>query len=69
MVWIIDNLVTAVDLFGTVARTDPLSAILLALGALLVAFSSAVFGYLALGGILDPLVPEHLNHPSRRKQT
>lgn len=69
MVWIIDNIVTAGDLFGTVVRTDPLSAILLALGAVLVVFSSAVFGYLALGGALEPLVPEHLNHPSRRKRT
>ena len=69
MVWIIDNLVTAGDLFGEVARTDPLSAILLALGALLIVFSTAVFGYLALGGALEPLVPEHLNHPARRKRT
>ena len=69
MVWIIDNLVTAVDLFGTVARTDPLSAVLLALGALFVAVSSVVFGYLALGGLLEPLAPEHLDHPARRKRT
>lgn len=69
MVWLIDNLVTAGELFGTVARTDPLSAILLALGALFVAFSSAVFGYLALGGVLEPFVPEHLDRPARRERT
>ncbi|WP_232687072.1 hypothetical protein [Halobacterium zhouii] len=69
MVWLIDNITTAVDLFGTVARTDPLSAVLLALGGLLVAFSSAIFGYLALGGLLEPLAPEHLDHPARRERT
>lgn len=69
MVWLIDNVTTAIELFGTVARTDPLSAILLALGALLVAASSAVFGSLALGGLLEPLAPEHLDRPARRERT
>jgi hypothetical protein len=69
MVWLIDNLVTAGDLFETVARTDPFSAVLVALGALFIVFSSGAFGYLALGGALEPLVPEHLNHPPRRKRT
>lgn len=69
MVWLIDNLVTAADLFGTVASVDPLSAVLLACGALLVAFSSLFFGALVAGGLVDPLLPESIGEPARREQS
>lgn len=37
---------------------DPLSILLLALGALLVAFSLGLFGYLSLRGALAAILPE-----------
>ncbi len=40
MVWVIDNLVSLVQEFATVATADPLSAVLLALGAVLTAFAA-----------------------------
>lgn len=58
MVWVIDNLVTLVQEMTAVATTDPVSAVLLTLGAILTAFASLFFGYLALGGFLDLLTPE-----------
>ena len=65
MVWVIDNLVTLVQQFTEVATSDPLSAVLLALGALLTAFASLFFGYLALGGFLDFLTPDVSSGPPR----
>lgn len=58
MVWVIDNLVTLVQEFAAVATTDPISALLLALGAVLTAFASLFFGYLVAGGLLDFLTPD-----------
>lgn len=46
------------SLFGGIATTDPVSAVLLALGGLLTVGSVAVLGYLALGAGVDLLVPE-----------
>jgi len=40
-----------VELFGEVALGDPVSALLVAAGALLVGVSSGVFGYLSLRGV------------------
>ena len=55
MVWIIDNLIEVIVLFGQVATNDPAAPLLLlsALGILVVALGS--FGVLALGGVLSAL--------------
>ncbi|MFB6095107.1 MAG: hypothetical protein ABEJ71_01475 [Halodesulfurarchaeum sp.] len=58
MVWLVDNIVEALRVFGQVAGNDPLSPLLLlfALGFLLTAVG--VFGWLALGGIIAEIAPE-----------
>lgn len=66
MVWVIDNLVSLVQEFAAVATNDPISAVLLALGALLTAFSSLFFGYLVAGGLLDFLTPDAGGRSTRR---
>lgn len=60
MVSIIENIVEMVDLFGNVATSGPLSAVLLALGAFFVIAPSVVFGYLAVGGLVDLVIPDSL---------
>lgn len=40
-----------IELFTEVATSDPISAVLVATGALLVGLSSGAFGYLALRGV------------------
>lgn len=57
MVWILDELVRAGELFTEVALEDPLSAVLLAMGAAITAFSMALFGGLSLGAVADLLTP------------
>lgn len=42
-----------VDRFTTIAGTDPLSALMLAAGALLMAVTFLFFGYLALGAVAN----------------
>jgi len=44
--------------FASVAAADPLGAVLLAVGALLVAVSVGVFGYLVAGAALELIVPD-----------
>lgn len=44
--------------FADVAATDPLSALLLLVGALLVAVSMGAFGYLTLGALVDLVTPD-----------
>jgi hypothetical protein len=58
MVWIVDNVVELGEQFSTVATTDPVSAVLLAIGALLTGVSLGAFGYLTLRGLLDWVTPE-----------
>lgn len=58
MVWVIDNLVTLVQEFAAVATNGPVSALLLALGAVVTIFASLFFGYLVAGGLLDLLTPD-----------
>lgn len=66
MAGLIQNLTEMARLFGDVATTDPVSALLLLVGALLVGFSSLLFGYLALGGIGAALIPD--TSPKRPQQ-
>lgn len=68
MVWVIDNLVSMVDYFTTAASTDPLSAFLLALGALFIGAASVIFGGLAAAGMLDPLAPDAATSRTRRQR-
>ncbi|WP_158055274.1 hypothetical protein [Halorussus halophilus] len=58
MATIIQNVLDMVGYFTDVALSDPISAVLLALGAFFVAASSAVMGYLTLGAALDAVVPD-----------
>jgi len=60
MVSIVDNLTEMVSLFSDVATADPLSAVLLAVGALFVVAPSAALGYLAAGAFVDLLIPESI---------
>lgn len=69
MVWVIDNVVSMGDNLATAAATDPLSAILVVLGALLIVVSAGVFGALALGGLLSALVPDTATKRTRRQRT
>lgn len=65
-----DNTVGMVELFADVATTDPLVAVVLLLGALLVFFSAGVFGVLSVGAVLAAirrLVPEGELHPPRAR--
>lgn len=39
--------------FTTIAGTDPLSAVMLAAGAVLMAFTFLFFGYLVLGALIN----------------
>ncbi|MBP1987704.1 hypothetical protein [Halolamina salifodinae] len=52
---IVTDLPELVDLFETPATQDPLSAVSLVMGALLVVGASGVLGYLAFGSLLDLL--------------
>lgn len=52
---LVDSIVRLPGEFASIAAGSPEQAILLAIGALLVVFSMAVFGALALGGVLDAL--------------
>jgi len=60
MVWILDNIVKLGELFGDVATSDPISGVLLALGAVLTAFASVAFGYLSARGLADAIIPSQL---------
>lgn len=48
-----ENTAGFVELFAEVAATDPVSAAIMAVGAVLVVFSAGVMGVLALGGVLS----------------
>jgi hypothetical protein len=58
MASLIENLLEMNRLFAEAASTDPATAVLLVLGTLLFAFSFGVFGYLALGAVVDLLIPD-----------
>ena len=68
MVWVIDNAVSLGENFATAASVDPLSAVLIVAGVLLILLSSAVFGGLATGGLLDGVVPDTAFERQRRER-
>lgn len=55
---LIDSIVEMPGEFAAVATNDPVSAVLVALGTLLIAFSMGVFGYLTLGALVDLVIPD-----------
>lgn len=64
---LVDSIVEMPDLFADVAAVDPLSALLLVVGALLVGVSVGVFGVLSLGAVLNLVSPELESGRSRRE--
>lgn len=52
--WLIDELATAADTFAT-AATDPVSALLIVVGAALTAGASLGFGGLVVGAAVDTI--------------
>lgn len=56
MASLVQNLVDAAAQFATVATVDPVSAVLLAVGALITGFSALYFGYLSARGVLKALM-------------
>lgn len=54
---LLDNVTTMGELFTEIAMGDPLSAVLIAVGNVLMFGAMAVFGYMALGGLLDLVTP------------
>jgi hypothetical protein len=67
MVWLVDDLVELTRLFTEVAMRDPISALLLAVGTILVAVSVAVLAYLGAGALVDLLTEDRSRRaPPRR---
>lgn len=56
MVWPLGDLRTAADTFETVATTDPIAAVLLAAGGLIVVATLVSTGALAAGGLSNTLL-------------
>ena len=55
--------------FIDIAMTDPVSAVLILIGAALVGLSSAVFGYLSIGALFSLFIrPESGRSPPREAQ-
>lgn len=50
-----ENTVGLIERFADVAATDPLSAVLVLVGALITGFAMVVFGGLTLGGIFSAI--------------
>ena len=50
-----ENTVGMLEQFAAIAATDPLVALVLLAGTLLIVFSMGVFGVLTVGAILSPL--------------
>ncbi|MXR22520.1 hypothetical protein [Halobacterium bonnevillei] len=69
MVWLLDDPVSMVENLVTAATTDPISAALVLFGGLFVTLSAGAFGVLALGGILDSLVPDTATVRERRQRS
>lgn len=50
---LVENTVGAVEQFAAIASIDPIVAAMMLSGAIIVGFSTAVFGVLTLGAIVD----------------
>ncbi len=58
MVDLVHNVTEMIRLFTEIGTNGPAPAILLLMGALLVGFSLLFFGFLTVGGLLSPLIPD-----------
>ncbi|WP_458186890.1 hypothetical protein [Haladaptatus sp. NG-WS-4] len=58
MVNLVNNVVEMIRLFTDVATASPVSGLLVLAGGILVGFSVLFFGYLVLGGLVAPLIPD-----------
>jgi hypothetical protein len=54
---LLDSIVEFPSAIGEVAAQSPITAVLVAIGALLIGVSMAVFGYLSLGAAVDFVTP------------
>lgn len=54
--------------FGDIAAVDPVSAVLLALGALVMLFVGALTGVMVLGAVGDLLIPDSLGRAPPRRE-
>lgn len=54
----VDSVLAMPREFGTVVAGGPVEALLVLIGALLVAVSMGVFGYLTLGALVDLVTPD-----------
>jgi len=52
--------------FSAVATGDPISTVLVAMGALLFVASFGLVGYLALGAAVDLVIPDRIGRRHRR---
>ena len=55
---LLDSLITLPQEIAAVALSGPISFVLVVLGSLLFAVTFAVFGYLALGAVVDLVIPD-----------
>lgn len=62
-----ENTAGFVELFAEVAATDPVSAALLLVGAVLVVFSAGLVGLLALGGVVGSVTRLFPTAPAPRQ--
>lgn len=65
-----ENTAGMVELFANVATNDPISALLVAVGALLIVFSAGFFGVLTLGAVgasISRLIPTGGGPPPRAR--
>jgi hypothetical protein len=50
-----ENTIGAIERFADIAATDPISALLILVGALLVGFSAGLFGVVTAGAVLSTI--------------
>lgn len=55
---LINSIVSIPGEFATVAGNDPIGAILMAVGGVLMLVTMGVFGYLSLGAAVDLITPD-----------
>ena len=53
------------SLFGGIAAVDPISTVLVALGAILMVGSLGFFGYLVAGAAVDLVIPDRIGRTRR----
>jgi len=64
---LVDSALTAPEEFIDIATRDPISAVLIAFGALFVFASVGAFGVLTLGAVLDLVTPSRIGRKPPRE--